>query len=558
MCKAIQILKWIPPIDLKAPDVSPFYTDHGVEHSERILNILDRMTESIKLEIFEIFPLLCAVWLHDIGMFVGHVEGESYEKTRNMHHLRSIEYIKTETEAERLPLDKWQLSNVLDICRAHRSKVKFEEEPIIPKKRPYNEGFIRLQLLASLLRFADACDIDNSRAPEAIFEIYQKFISMTSKQHWQKCFNVGQIRFNWDKACVEILINIVKDDIEQRNQQLVIAQRIKDEISSELKTVERIFEENEIKLFHVEIYDYIRDEYIELNHRERRETLGWTITPFAKESLEKKLDILLFKPILSQDEVSKCYVETSIVKIIKNEMLGNEFKNDYLFYSHPRTGKTSMLAFLSTLALQNGFNVFWFNKRIHVPLIHEFIQELSTKTSNDESTIIVFDNIHEDINIISLIKDLKKDRPKVKCWCATRISEFVNIKYKWSEIENSFIQIEAPGYLDNDSVKKFLDKYKSLLDKSTFDLILLKENITAYYLVDIYIHLKQKEEKGRNLAEIINDVQIDLQEDNQKTFSGLNEIERLALKIITYLDITPKVLLEQSLPLKLPRIRWVN
>ncbi len=112
--KAAEIIKWNPPPDTSVVEMPPYYSDHGVEHSLRILRILDRLTEKVNLNPFEIAPLLCSVWLHDVGMFVGRETGEAYEMTRKLHHLRSVEYIKAETEAGRLPLDQWQLPNVLD------------------------------------------------------------------------------------------------------------------------------------------------------------------------------------------------------------------------------------------------------------------------------------------------------------------------------------------------------------------------------------------------------------------------------------------------------------
>jgi hypothetical protein len=129
--KAIEIIRWPSPADPSVPEIPPYYTDHGMEHSQRILGILDRLAESLDLQICEAFPLLCSVWLHDIGMFVGREPGEPYETTRKLHHLRTVEYVKREAEAGRLPLDQWQLPNVLDICRAHRSRVKFDDEPML-------------------------------------------------------------------------------------------------------------------------------------------------------------------------------------------------------------------------------------------------------------------------------------------------------------------------------------------------------------------------------------------------------------------------------------------
>lgn len=546
---ASKIINWTPPVDTKASDIPPYYTDHGVAHSERILNILDRLTVRLDLEIFEIFPLLCSVWLHDIGMFVGRKTGEPYETTRKMHHLRSVEFVKQEVVANRLPLDEWQLQNVLDICRAHRSIVNFDEEPKIPKERPFEDKTIRLQLLCSLLRFADACDVHHSRAPEAIFQIYKESISRISQEHWKKHFRIGQVRFNWDRACVEIPILIPEDDVEKMNEQRRIARSIKDELSAELQTVEYIFEEYKLKLFHIAISDYNKGVYLNFSHFDNKETLGWVISPFAKKALAEKLDVLIFQPILAQEEVKHCYVEISIVKELAKELEESDFSKNYLFLSHPRTGKTSMLAYLSALATNKGLKVFWFARQSNVPSCQELILKLSVNTSLDKGTIIVFDNIHEDKQILTLVSDLKKEKPDVTIWCASRISEFVDLRDRWTELGEHFIEREAPGFLDNVSITSFLDRYRELVDDEAEKLIFSQQNITAYYLVNIYMKLKSNTLAEKELLpkDIVAQVSIDLEEDNRKTFGSLREIERLALKIISYLDVTPRILLERCL-----------
>ena len=64
----------------------PHYTDHGASHCESVESKLNEfIPDSIKDELneYEIFFLLCAVWLHDVGM-------TSFEKcedtTREKHH----------------------------------------------------------------------------------------------------------------------------------------------------------------------------------------------------------------------------------------------------------------------------------------------------------------------------------------------------------------------------------------------------------------------------------------------------------------------------------------
>jgi hypothetical protein len=287
------------------------------------------MTEKLDLHLIEAFPLLCSVWLHDLGMFVGRQSGESYETTRKLHHERSAEYVKREAQAGHLPLDQWQLPNVLDICRAHRSKVKFDEEPIIPRERLFEDGtgIVRVQLLSSLLRFADACDVHHSRAPEAVFEIHKEFIPRVSREHWKKHFRVGQMRFNWDKTCVEVPVILPEEDLERQNEQRRIAQWIRDELSAELQSVASVFEQYRVKLFHVEISDYNRGEYLDLSHRDEKDTLGWTINSFAKESLTSHADVLIFQPILAQEEVERCYVEIPVVQKLAGEIEAHNFNS---------------------------------------------------------------------------------------------------------------------------------------------------------------------------------------------------------------------------------------
>ena len=43
--KTAEIIKWSPPVDPGIPQPPPYYTDHGMDHSKRILAILDRLTE---------------------------------------------------------------------------------------------------------------------------------------------------------------------------------------------------------------------------------------------------------------------------------------------------------------------------------------------------------------------------------------------------------------------------------------------------------------------------------------------------------------------------------
>jgi hypothetical protein len=77
---------------------SPHYVDHGETHCLNIETLLFRIIPphiNEKMTEYELFLLLCGVWLHDIGMLSKKV-GETDEQVRETHHARSRELIRKE------------------------------------------------------------------------------------------------------------------------------------------------------------------------------------------------------------------------------------------------------------------------------------------------------------------------------------------------------------------------------------------------------------------------------------------------------------------------------
>ena len=93
----------LPKIGIPFPEC----TDHNVKHAENVEKIIERLIpDDVKksLNHEEIFCLLSAVWLHDIGKTLDNTKrfknAETYEKekikriTRDLHHIRSYNFIK--------------------------------------------------------------------------------------------------------------------------------------------------------------------------------------------------------------------------------------------------------------------------------------------------------------------------------------------------------------------------------------------------------------------------------------------------------------------------------
>ena len=106
----------------------PTYTNHDFKHLTNIENIInDMLTEEIKKDLSdeEIFCLLSAAWLHDIGMIPVNNEKDEYdsmtleerkifaEKVRLNHNIRSKCYV--ENHKEELKLDDFSTKKVIEV-----------------------------------------------------------------------------------------------------------------------------------------------------------------------------------------------------------------------------------------------------------------------------------------------------------------------------------------------------------------------------------------------------------------------------------------------------------
>lgn len=148
----------------------PTYTNHDFKHLTNVEDIIDKMlSEEVKKELSdeEIFCLLSAAWLHDIGMIPVNDEKEEYEnmtpderkeyskKVRDYHNIRSKNYV--ENNKEKLNIDDFEADIIGNICKGHR------EVELGEYKDTYSKTKIRLSSLSAILRLADECDVAYNR-----------------------------------------------------------------------------------------------------------------------------------------------------------------------------------------------------------------------------------------------------------------------------------------------------------------------------------------------------------------------------------------------------------
>lgn len=187
----------------------PFFTDHTVSHMERVEDTLNRILFGVPPDNGGFVPspeeatyLLSACWLHDIGMIYGIFEGENangpdvdWNALRTTHETRSARYL-TQRWQQHCSWSSTEKTYLAEICIYHRQKYHFADmEPAAVVVR--NGNVIRMRELAALLRLADACHIDESRAPIDLKNLFDSFgMPAVSQDHWGIPRLIHQVEFD--------------------------------------------------------------------------------------------------------------------------------------------------------------------------------------------------------------------------------------------------------------------------------------------------------------------------------------------------------------------------
>lgn len=180
----------------KGTYLHPFFTLHGPQHSKEIEHIIEhvigmehvdhhRLEDILNQE--QLFFLLSAVWLHDVGM-ISNVESREKELAKKMsipiedwvrqeHHNRSYEYIVK--HSKELWLEDMEAEFIGLVCLAHR------KEDLLHNQR-FTRDHPNVRFLGALLRISDELDITSSRTPKELMEFRWDDMDKESQWHWLK------------------------------------------------------------------------------------------------------------------------------------------------------------------------------------------------------------------------------------------------------------------------------------------------------------------------------------------------------------------------------------
>jgi len=207
------------------PRAIPNYPSHGVDHSKSIIHLLDDFIKnwSISLTEYEAYILYLGAWLHDIGCIL----------EREKHNEISAEIIDKIPFFESL-LEKETTVLLKNVIVAHSSSY-----PIDSVSQNYLG--VKLQLISSIFRIMDACEICYSKCPKEVYEIIRDDLDSEADEYWKAHMNIIGVTFKSPK------IILLVDDL---NESEIIVQHLKEEIYS----VKSVFEENNIPLPYVEVF----------------------------------------------------------------------------------------------------------------------------------------------------------------------------------------------------------------------------------------------------------------------------------------------------------------
>jgi len=187
----------------------PFFTDHGPAHCARVERILDQILfppgfdwqdpRLFKPTPEEAMYLLSAAWVHDIGMVYGIFPGETldgpvrWDEHRDDHERRSARFVRGfwKIDCNWNDVERMQLG---ELCVFHRHRHPLDS--IVETVTGRTGTPIRIRVLAALLRLADACHVDMSRAPSDMKNLFRSFgMPVRSTEHWGLASLVHEVGF---------------------------------------------------------------------------------------------------------------------------------------------------------------------------------------------------------------------------------------------------------------------------------------------------------------------------------------------------------------------------
>ena len=195
----------IPMLQFARAKLSQF-SDHGPNHALRIKSFATQLGYVMGLTPVERFLLRTAALFHDIGNVI----------ERERHHTISQETVLNLAESGELPFDCKEAQLIGLLCRWHRREYDPDQVDRLQSEK------IRTGLLASILRVADAMDIDHRRSDyDEKFRKVLQFFFPNEMPYWTSLEDILGVRI---RCTPEITLQVFTKDKVNGNMQIEMLQ----------------------------------------------------------------------------------------------------------------------------------------------------------------------------------------------------------------------------------------------------------------------------------------------------------------------------------------------
>ncbi|MFH1450330.1 MAG: hypothetical protein ABIG09_08000, partial [bacterium] len=338
-------------------------------------------------------------------------------------------------------------------------------------------------------------------------------------------------RFTYLGRSIQLLSNLLNKAKEEEKAKI-------EEVISSYKRAQQVLKHK------------VREEYLESFYLHKGKTLEaaplkleefeWSYDCFQERRSTREIkDYFLASPLLTKEEVESCFIANQKVTSFLSNL---NFKESYFFLSPPGSGKSSFLSYLSLKALEQGYEPIFISFYKEVPTLSTFLKRLKIKEK--ASTILIFDDIDKNISILKLVLDLKKKYPSLPLYLAS-CPEKLPQEEKRKLI--SFFKVEElPGLLTLKDLEKFTQPFQGLASPQELMAAFSKKEFPIISLVFAHQQLK---EGLKSKQEILSSIPYQAYQAYQRIYYSLNDGERFALKIISYLDGTIQEVVSKALSL---------
>ena len=517
----------------------PTYTNHGTDHLknvEKSVNFMinDEIKRNMNPE--EAFLLLCAIWLHDVGMIpkddeelqffknLEPLERDKFTKdVRARHHVRSDNYIKE--NYKKLGLNKLEARIIGQIAKGHR-----EIDLSKYKNINYNGISINVAILAAILRLADECDVSKDRESQlSPIDIDEE----TREEHYMKHGLINHVWYDHENETIFISCTIKNEEdfepiLEVQNEIKVKLDQTKEFLEKygiNFSNVELDINWNEV--IEKEIISYIANYDFDIEKWKIEGASSFdieeTIENLTAERLFKnncfkegfKCEYEVYRKIFekfggssnfkkffftkySQDMMEKCIKElenkfdahfkenrNDRIEILKNTPTAfyfmlkfEEFLDDKHFKDEAKIGGSEMIDLLLLMSLFNDIN--YYKNQIDFENIEKHIKEL----------------VKDEDEIIDLLKEYKDEGELDKSKNEIRTTSIIYKKNLYKESVNSF-QAEIDMFDFNKIMKtrvirfdldtnEIINSFSNLKNQNppqeTFNIIIGKKNDSMEFL----------------------------------------------------------------------------